>query len=187
MSRLIPTSSGIRAVAAGAILAVVAIGVAISPASADQPLKARNQPQMHGATYQLQNNFSFAGELTPFFDAYSGRVGPKTEIDAGYIYNIDISQRQISMSWNTDAAWDMFEPYVGAIAGSTQAEAAALPLADEYWITFDKPISDMTFTADPTMPLVPNVRTADDYTLVISIPGGTSIGDGFDAVINIER
>ncbi len=55
------------------------------------------------------------------------------------------------------------------------------------WITFEKPISDLTFTADDSMPLVPNLRTGGDYTLVISIPGGTDIGDGIGAVINIGR
>ncbi len=173
--------------ATATVATVLGIGVAATAASAGQPVEANNQPQLYGTNYQLQNNLNFFGELTPFFDAYSDRIGPKVEIPGGYIYDIDFGQRSISMSWNTDAEWDIFEPYVGGLAGLTQEEAAALPLADEYWITFSKPISDVTFTADDSMPLVPNTRIEGDYTLVISIPGGTTIGDGFDAVINIER
>ena len=167
--------------------AALALALAAVPAAADQPLRAKNQPQLFGTTFELQNNLNFAGELTPFFDAYSGRVGPKVEVPGGYIYDIDIDRRSISMSWNTDPEWDIFEPYVGGLAGFTQAQAAGLPLADEYWITFSKPISDLTFVADPTMTLVPEVRVEGDHTLVISVPGGTTIGDGFDAVIRIER
>ncbi len=174
-------------VAAIGLTIFATLGVATIPASAGQPVKANNKAQLHGAKYHLQNNFNFGGELTPFFDAYKGRVGPKVEIGSGYIYDIDISRRSITMSWNTDAEWDLYEPYVGGIAGLSQDEASALPLADEYWITFSKPVSDLTFTADSSMSLVPNVRVVGDYTLVISIPGGTTIGDGFDAVINVSR
>ncbi len=175
-----------RLVTAAAATAL-GLGITASAAAAGQPVEANNQPQLHGTTYHLQNNLNAFGELTPFFDAYDGRVGPKVEIPAGYIYDIDITQRSITMDWNTDPEWDIFEPYVGGLAGFTQEEASALPLADEYWITFGKPISDLTFSADESMPLVPNVRTEGDYTLVISVPGGTDIGDGINAVINIER
>ena len=167
--------------------ALCTVGLASFPAAADQPLEAKNQPQLYGAHYELQNNFNFAGELTPFFDAYADRVGPKVEIPSDYIYDIDIGRRSITMSWNTDPVWDAYEPYVGKLGGLTQEQAASLPLADEYRITFSKPISDLTFTADPTMTLVPTVRIVDDYTVVISISGGTTIGDGYDAVINIGR
>ena len=173
---------------AAAVLTIgLLVGLGSAPVGADQPVEARNQPQLYGSTYHLQNNFNFAGELTPFFAAFEGRVGPAEEIGSDYIYDIDIKQRSITMSWNTGAEWDIYEPYVGGIAGLTQDQAAALPIADEYWISFDKPISDLTFTADATMMLVPDVRVVDDYTLVISIPGGTTIGDGYNAVINVER
>lgn len=90
------------------------------------------------------------------------------------------------MSWNTDPSWDLFEPYVGKAGGMTQEQAASAGIADEYWITFTKPISGYEAHADPAQKLVPEVRFADAYTMVISIPGGTTIGDGYDAVIDIE-
>lgn len=173
---------------AGAALAGLAILAAgAGAAGASQPIEANNQPQLYGSNYELQNNFNFAGQLIPFFDQYSGRVSPKVEVRGGYIYDIDIKQRAITMAWNTDAEWDIYEPFVGALNGITQEQAAALPIADEYWITFDKPVSDLVFTADPDQTLVPNVRVEGEYTVVVSIPGGTTIGDGFNAVINVAR
>lgn len=172
--------------AALAIAAIASVGSAAAPAVAAMPEDA-GKPHLFGSGYSLQNNLNFAGELTPFFDSYSGVVTPKVEIGDGYIYDIDFDKNVITMAWNTDPEWDIFEPYVGGLAGLTQEEASALPLADEYWITFDHSIAHLTFAADPSMPLVPNVRLEDDFTLVVSVPGGTTIGDGYDAVITVRR
>ena len=176
-----------RAVAGAAVAGLAVIGAGLGPAAADQPVEANNQPKFHGSTYELQNYFNAFGALTPFFEPFEGRVGPKVEIPGNYIYDIDIQQRAITLSWNTDAEWDIFEPYVGAAGGFDQEAAASLPIFDEYWITFSKPVSDLVFSADPDQPLVPNIRIEGDDTVVISIPGGTTIGDGYDAVINITR
>jgi len=51
-------------------------------------------------------------------------------------------------------------------------ESAALPIADDSWITLDPSFTGLRPVADPSMRLVPNVRIEGDRTLVISIPGG---------------
>lgn len=142
-------------------------------------------PRPAAVEYSLQNYFNQGGTLIPFFDELNGEIGPGVEIpqDANYIYAFDFSRNKIEMEWNTGEEWDFFEPYVGKAGGITQEEAAALPIADEYHITFGKSIADYKVFADPKQSLVPNVEIVDDYTLVISIPGGTTIGDGFDAKI----
>ena len=79
---------------------------------------------------------------------------------------------------------DIYPPYVGALAGITQEQAAAFGIADEYWFTFDRDLSGVSFTVDSAATLVPTVRV-EGNVLIVSIPGGTSIGDGFDARIVI--
>lgn len=148
--------------------------------------RSKNRVNLYGVEFTMQNYFNFAGNLTPFFDALEGRIGPKVEIDPAkidYIYGFDFTKNAIRMTWNTGENWDAFEPYVGKIGGFTQEEAAALPIADEYHITFSKSIGDYVPIADPDQKLAPNVSIVNDYTLVISIPGGTTIGDGYNAVI----
>ncbi len=128
--------------------------------------------------YSLQNYFSAGGELTPFFDQLDGTVGDGVEINDSYIYDINLSARAITMLWNTDAEYDLYEPYVGAAGGLTQEQAAAAGVADEYHFTFDTPVSHLVPTVSAREAIQPNVRFEDTHTLVISLPGGTSIGDG---------
>jgi hypothetical protein len=125
--------------------------------------------------------------LTPFFDPVAGRVLPGPETDGSYIYDIDITRNTIVMRWNTDPAWDAFEPYVGAIGGTRQEVAAGLPIADEYWFTFGRDLTGLTFTVDTGSTLKAIVRVEDEHTVVVSVPGGTTIGDGYDAVIRVTR
>ena len=100
------------------------------------------------------------------------------EISDRYIYDINLSERAITMLWNTDAEYDLYEPYVGAAGGLTQEQAAAAGVADEYHFTFDTPVSHLVPTVSAREAIQPNVRFEDTHTLVISLPGGTSIGDG---------
>lgn len=150
---------------------------------------------LDGESFSLQNYFNAPDDtgtptLSPFFDQIDGTVTDGIEIPGqgadGYIYEFDFADDSIKMSWNTDAAWDQFEPFVGAAGGSTQEEVTGAPLADEYHFTFDSDISDISFTADSDASLVPEVRIEGSNTLVIAIPGGTDIGDGFDAEIAID-
>ncbi|MEM8922110.1 MAG: hypothetical protein AAGD35_01315 [Actinomycetota bacterium] len=152
-----------------------------------------------GKDFTLQNFFASpdpeTGEtvLAPFFDPVKATVGAGQEVD-GYLYDIDVSATAISMVWNTtpdgdlpDGAVpnDIYPPFVGNVAGLTQEQATGIGLADEYWFDFDRDLSGLTFTVDTSQTLVPEVRVEDGDTLVISIPGGTTIGDGFDARILI--
>ncbi|NNE96557.1 MAG: hypothetical protein HKN24_11065 [Acidimicrobiales bacterium] len=89
------------------------------------------------------------------------------------------------MRWSTDPAWDRFEPYVGAVGGSTQEQASAAPIADQYHITFSEPVSHLTPVVSRRASLQPDVFFLDDHTLVVSIPGGTTIGDGVDTRIRL--
>ena len=176
--------------------ALVIVGLlAAAPASAHRGESHQAARNMYGQTFELQNYFDpdvdsdDPSELVPFFDSIKGRVNGKVEVDPAkqdYIYEFDIEKNSIAMSWNVGPQWDQFEPYVGAISGASQEEAAASPIADQYWFEFSKPISGFNVMADPSMPLVPDVFFADDHTLVISVPGGTSIGDGFDARITLS-
>lgn len=139
-----------------------------------------------GQTYSVQNNFNQGGELTPFDTERTGRIrGRKTEISgASYFYNINFKSNRIVMNWSDSPDYDQFGDYVGSAAGITQEEAAAAPIADEYWITMSEPITDYVITANPNKDIVPNIRIIDDNTFVISMPGGTTIGDNLKAVIN---
>ena len=166
------------ALVVGGIAAVAIPGAGASASSWSGPLT--------GAQFSLQNYFNSAGELTPFFDQIDGHVGRGFEIKGDYIYDINFKDSSIVMRWNTAPDWDAFEPYVGAISGSTQEEAAAAPIADEYHITFDTDISGLRFDVTSKSTLQPNTRVEGDHTLVISIPGGTDIGDGFDARIKVR-
>ncbi|MEM9608466.1 MAG: hypothetical protein AAGA99_13665 [Actinomycetota bacterium] len=155
---------------------------------------------LDGASFTLQNFLAqpdpTTGELgfVPFFDPIDARVGLGPEV-GDFLYDIDISATAITMAWNTtpDADLppeavpnDIYPPHVGALVGLTPEEAAASGIADEYWFDVDQDLTGLTFTVDGTQTLVPNVRIEGGSTLVISIPGGTSIGDGFDARILIS-
>ncbi|MEM9522353.1 MAG: hypothetical protein AAGA37_23815 [Actinomycetota bacterium] len=148
------------------------------------------EASLDGASFSLQNYFSAPDDngdiaLTPFFDQIDATVGDGVEV-TNYIYEFDFSSDSISMVWSTDASFDQFEPFVGAASGITQEEASAAPLADEYHFVFDFDISDLTFSADTDAALVVETRVEGADTLVIAVPGGTSIGDGFDAEITVE-
>lgn len=149
---------------------------------------------LDGASFSLQNFFNAPDDsgtptLTPFFDQIDATVGEGVEVDiaaTNYIYEFAFTGSTIEMGWNPDTSYDQFEPYVGAVGGFTQEQASAAPIADEYHFVFDRDISDVTFTADPSASLVPEVRVEDGNTLVIAVPGGASVGDGISAVISFE-
>jgi len=145
-----------------------------------------NTDLLGGADFSLQNYFNAAGELTPFFDQIDGTVGGGVEIKKDYIYDINLSNRAITMKWNKAPEFDQFEPYVGALSGISQEEAAAAPIADEYHFTFDTDISDFRFSAKTNRSLQPETRIEGTNTLIIAIPGGTDIGDGFNAKITVQ-
>lgn len=150
-----------------------------------------------GQTFTLQNYFATpdpaSGEtiFIPFFDPIVATVGLGQEIGP-YLYTFDITGTAIEMAWDTTPdnelppgaePNDFYPPFVGSISGITQEQAAAAGIADEYWFDFDQDITGVTFTVDTTKTLVPEVRIEDGDTLVISVPGGTDIGNGFDARI----
>lgn len=152
----------------------------------DAKIKVRPPVQnIRGLDFSLQNYFNFGGDLSPFFDQIDGTVGSGVEIDSGYIYDINLVNRQIAMTWNTGPDWDMFEPYVGALAGLSQDAAAMLPIADEYHFTFSEKVSHFDVVTSPASDIDPDTRFEDDYTLVIAIPGGTTIGDGVDLRVSL--
>ncbi|MEM7271959.1 MAG: hypothetical protein AAF547_02660 [Actinomycetota bacterium] len=143
-----------------------------------------------GRSFELQNYF-VTPDLIPFFDPIEATVGPGQEV-GNYLYTFDFTGSSIEMTWDTtpdadlppDAVPnDIYPPFVGAISGLTQEQAAGAGFADEYWFTFNQDLSDVSFTVDQNQTLVPNVRIENGDTLVISVPGGTTIGDGFDARI----
>lgn len=181
-----------RILAISCLAALVGLAAAVTPASASgrsgdhRPHQVRS---LRGLDFTLQNNFDSdvndpdPATLSPFFEPQSGTVGRGIEIDDGYIYNIDLKPRSITMRWNTDPAWDRFEPFVGAIVGLGQEEAAAQPFADQYHITFSEPVSHLRVKVAKRAELQPDVFFLDDHTLVVSIAGGTTIGDGVDTRI----
>jgi len=73
--------------------------------------------------------------------------------------------------------FDQIDGDIGA-GGFSQEEAAAAGIADEYHFTFEEKVSHLTPIVDPWQGIEPEVRFEDDYTVVIAIPGGTTIGDG---------
>lgn len=148
-----------------------------------------------GKSFTLQNYLANPDPATgetafiPFFDPIEAEVGPGLEVGP-FLYDIDFSATDITMVWNTtpDSELpegaepnDIYPPYVGALAGLSQEAAAASGIADEYWFDFNRDLTGLTFTVDSSQTLVPNVRIENGDTLVISVPGGTSIGDGFNA------
>ncbi|MEL6981753.1 MAG: hypothetical protein AAFO29_04955 [Actinomycetota bacterium] len=150
-----------------------------------------------GLTFTLQNYFATPDPSTgdtvfiPFFDPIEATVGPGQEVGP-YLYTFDITATAIEMAWDTTPddelppgaePNDIYPPFVGSISGITQEQAAAAGIADEYWFDFDQDLTGVTFTVDTTKTLVPEVRIEDGDTLVISVPGGTEIGNGFDARI----
>ncbi len=168
------------------VLAMLAamLGLAAAPASAAEG----DEINLIGQRYSVQNNFNFAGDLTPFDTERTGVIrGRKTEVSgSSYFYNINFKSNRIVMNWSDSADYDIYEPYVGKAGGMTQEEAAASPSADEYWITLEEPITDYVITANSNKDIVPEIRVIDDNTFVVAFPGGTTIGDGLEAVINFR-
>ena len=152
---------------------------------------------LRGFDVAIQNNFNFIGALTPRFGRQTAEIGAGIEVlggSGGYIYEFDFTADSMTMNWNTDPFWDDWEPYVGinvddSALSYTLEEAINLatasdePFADEYHIRFNKPIGPFAVTANTNKTLIPNIRRPDDYTLILSFPGGTTVGDGFDAEI----
>lgn len=167
-----------------AVLAVMATLLSLS-GMASAGVESDERVNLYTSNFAMQN-FFFTGEsLIPFFDEQTGQINQGVEIrqSDGYIYSFNFTRSTIIMRWNQSPDFDFYEPYVAAAAGLTQEEAAASPFEDRYVITFDQPIGHYQIAASETMPLVPNVRVLDDYTLEISIAAGTAIGDGKNAVI----
>ncbi|MEO1231085.1 MAG: hypothetical protein AAFZ18_19495 [Myxococcota bacterium] len=174
-----------RFLSACAVTATVSLAPALATAEDGGPRPARS---LRGLNFTLQNYFNDRGTLIPFFGAIPGSVGSGVEVaggPGGYIYEIDLSDDAISMAWNTDPAFDVFEPYVGQLAGLSRDQAAAIDIADEYHFTFDRPIYELDIHISSEQALVPEYYFADPYTLVVAVPGGTAIGDGFNAEIVI--
>ncbi len=169
-------------------LLVLSLVLASTAAFTTSPAGAAGEKtgRLGGAGFSLQNYFNAGGELTPFFDQIDGTVESGIEIGEDYIYDIDFRNTNIVMRWNKDEAFDIYEPYVGAAGGLSKEEAAAAPIADEYHITFDRDISDLRFSVKPNAKLQPNLRIEGTNTLVVSIPGGTEIGDGINTKIKVR-
>lgn len=177
-----------KLVAAVAMALVVGLTALVAPASAGGTKDdGRSGPVrgLRGLDYSMQNYFSAGPDLIPFFDQLDGTVGPGVEIPQEdlYIYSFNFRNRSITMRWNRDESFDNFEPYVGKAGGFTQEEAAAAGIADQYHITFDQPVSHLRPIVSPWAKLQPEVSFLDDHTMVISVPGGTTIGDGYDTRI----
>lgn len=168
-----------------AVVLVMAATLSGIAGTASAESDGADRVNLYTSNYEMQNYF-FDGEgLRPFFEPQSGQINQGVEIrqSDGYIYSFNFTRSTIIMRWNQSPNFDFFEPYVGAVAGLTQEEAAATPFEDRYIIEFDQPISGHDIAASQTMALVPEVRVLDDYTLEIAIPAGTAIGDGKNATI----
>ncbi len=157
----------------------------VASAQSEAPARA----DLYGMDYTMQNYLAIGDELIPFFDEQSGQINRGVEIrqSDGYIYSFNFTRSTIIMRWNLSPDFDFFEPYVGKAGGFSPEEAAAAGLADQYHITFEEPISHFEIAASSDLPLTPDVHIVDDYTLVISIPGGTTIGDGVNAAITFGQ
>jgi hypothetical protein len=169
------------------IIAALAVVATLSSLGgvASAGVEGGERVNLYTSNFEMQN-FFFTGEaLIPFFEPQSGQINQGIEIrqSDNYIYSFNFTRSTIIMRWNQSPEFDFYEPYVAAAAGLTQEEAAASPFEDRYVITFDEPISGYEIAASESMPLVPEVRVLDDYTLEIAIPAGTAIGDGKNAVI----
>ncbi len=167
-----------------AAFSMICATVALFASSASAQNNA--QDSLIGQTYSVQNNFNQAGEVTPFDTERTGVIrGRRTEISGdSYFYNINFKADRIVMNWSDSPDYDIYGTYVGQGAGLTQEEAAAAPIADEYWITMSEPITDYVITANTNKDIVPTIRVIDDNTFVIAVAGGTTIGDNLKAVIN---
>ncbi len=152
-------------------------------ANAESASSAR--ADLYGMDFTMQNYLAVGEDLIPFFEEQSVQINRGVEIrqSDGYIYSFNFTRSTIIMRWNLSPDFDFFEPYVGKAGGFSREEAAAAGLADQYHITFEEPISHFDIAAGSGLPLTPDVHIVDDYTLVISVPGGTTIGDGVNAVI----
>lgn len=167
-------------------LSLALVGLA-GVASAES--ESSGKADLYGMNYTMQNYFSIGGELIPFFDEQSGQINRGVEVRQSdhYIYSFNFTRSTIVMRWNLSPEFDFFEPYVGKAGDFSPEEAAAAGFADQYHITFDQPISHFDIAASAGAALTPDVHVIDDYTVVISLPGGTPIGDGFNAVITFMQ
>ena len=103
-----------------------------------------------------------------------GTADPEFASFAG-IYDIDIDASSISMTFNLTTASDPS----GIVSAGT---------FDRYYFTFDLASNETVSSAvaDPTATLVPNVRIQGRDTIVVEVAPGMRVGNGFDALINVQ-
>ncbi len=126
-----------------------------------------------GLSVDVANTFESVdqtdGEEVPFAEPESAVVGPEIEFAPFILYDIDISDGEISMD------------YAG---GEELARVIEAGTADRYRFTFSEGVLEEA-VADDAAPLVPRVRVESPTTLLVEIGEGMEIGDGFRAVIAV--
>lgn len=132
-----------------------------------------SQRGLTGLSVEVVNTFESVdqtdGEEVPFGEPESAVVGPEIEFAPFILYDIDISDGEISMDY---------------AAGEELARVIEAGTVDRYRFTFSEDVLEDA-VADDTAPLVPRVRVESPTTLLVEIGEGMEIGDGFGAVIEV--
>jgi hypothetical protein len=131
------------------------------------------QRGLTGLSVEVANTFESddqtGGDEVPFGEPEEAVVGPDIEFAPFILYDIDISDGEISMN------------YAG---GEELARVIEAGTVDRYRFTFSEDVLDEA-TADDTAALVPRVIVESPTTLLVEIGEGMEIGDGFGAVVQV--